>query len=365
MKEATLGLIAAGSLLLASLAAPVSAVEEESEASTFLLHRTALAAESRGEMSLAIDIFSQACLAGLAPSCAMAGLARLERADAIDTLMEAAQQLAVSCLAGSDFACTKMGFVLGRISAQSPGNEGFVAIAVLQMGEECRTRPNDGTCHDAAALLRAEDRGGADMNAVHAYAARACANKRRPGCLPVAAPQPTTETGAYDRAEAYCRSARADGCITLLELLLKDTDRPAIPLARQALEAACDDRIGIACANLGLYYSHGPVAARDEEAARRFMRAGCDGAVAQACYAFAVMHRKGIGGPIDQGRSVELVAHACDLGWAEACEIMAMLVREAGASAVPGRDAAALRQRACRLGRGDSCAPSPPPSPRI
>lgn len=365
MKEAALGLIAAGSLLLASLAAPVSAAEAESETSPFLLHRTALAAEARGEAASAVDIFSQACLAGLASSCTMAGLARLEQSDETDALMEAAQQLAVGCLAGSDFACTKMGFALGRVSAQLRGNEGFVAIAMLQMGEECRARPNDGACHDAAALLRAEDRGGADMDAVHAYAARACANERRPGCLPVAAPPPTTESGAYDRASAYCRSARADGCIALLDLLLKDADRPAIPLARQALEEACDGRIGIACANLGLYYSHGPVAARDEEAARRFMRAGCDGAVAQACFAFAVMHRKGIGGPVNLKRSVELVAHACDLGWAEACEIMAMLVQEADASAVPGRDAAALRQRACRLGRDESCAAVPSPSPRI
>ena len=294
----------------------------------------------------------------------MAGLAKLEQAVETEALMDAASDLAVGCLAGSDFACTKMGFVLGHISEQSPGNEGFVAIAKLQMGEECRARPNDGACHDAAALLRAEDRGGADMDAVHAYAARACANEPRPGCLPVAVPPTKTESGAYIRASAYCRSARADGCIALLDLLLKDADRSAIPLARQALEEACDDRVGIACANLGLYYSHGPIAARDEEAARRFMRAGCDGAVAQACFAFAVMHRKGTGGPVNHKRSVELVAHACDLGWAEACEIMAMLVQDADASAVPGRDAAALRQRACRLGRDESCA-VPSPSPRI
>src|SRR3546814_15497806 len=79
--------------------------------------------------------------------------------------------------------------------------------------------------------------------------------------------------------------------MTLLAFLLKDEERLKAPDALTILEQACAAQIGIACANLGLFYSKGPIAARDDSAARRFMRAGCDGAVAQACFAFAVMHR--------------------------------------------------------------------------
>lgn len=318
----------------------------------FALHQTALSAERSGDMTLAIDDFSRACVLGLAPSCTMAGLGKLDRAEDVETLMDAARDLAPGCLAGSDFACAKMGTALGKVSVRATGKEGFVAIALLQMGEDCRAAPNGGACHDGAALLRAEERGGADMGAVHRYAAKACAREARPGCLPTAA---EAEDGnrTTDRAAPDCLARRADGCNMLLDKLLKSEDPGRGALT--TLEKACADRFGIACANLGLYFSQGPVAARDDQAARRFMRAGCDGAVAQACFAFAVMHKKGVGGPVDEKRSVALVAHACDLGWAKACETLATLVEGGEASAGADHHPSALRQRACRLGSGDAC----------
>lgn len=163
------------------------------------------------------------------------------------------------------------------------------------------------------------------------------------------------ESDAAERASAHCLAARADGCITLLAFLLKDEERVKAPDALTILQQACAVQIGIACANLGLFYANGPTRARDDSAARRFMRAGCDGAVAQACFAFAVMHKKGIGGPVHRNRSVELVAHACDLGWAVACETLATIIGDGDASAQPDQDAPALRQRACRLGSENAC----------
>ncbi|SKB94324.1 sel1 repeat family protein [Sphingopyxis flava] len=346
-------LFSAVMLLIAVVATPLAASETDTGADPFLLHAGALDAEARGETSLAIDGFSRACGMGLAPSCTMAGLARLERADGADALMEAAQALAAGCLAGSDFACMRMGVALGRASAQATGEEGFSAIALFQMGEECRVRPNDGACHDAGALLRAEERGGADMNAIHAYAARACEREARRGCLPVSPPA-ASAIEPLDRASAHCLAARADGCVTLLDQLLHPTNAKAVALAQTTLDKACDDHVGIACANLGLYFSHGPIAARDEAMARHFMRAGCDGAVAQACFAFAVMHEKSVGGPVDRKRAIRLVIHACDLGWAGACETLAIIAEAEGAATAGGQDPAALRSRACRLG-GDSC----------
>ncbi len=167
------------------IATPAAA---QASADPFVLHNTALAAERRGNIKLAIDRFDRACAMKLAPSCTMAGLARLGHAEGGEVLLAAARDLAAGCLAGSEFACAKMGVALGKASAHSGGGEGFVAIALLQMGEDCRAVPDGGACYDGAALLRADERDGADMDAVQRYAAKACAREARSGCLPVVAP---------------------------------------------------------------------------------------------------------------------------------------------------------------------------------
>lgn len=328
----------------------------------FALFHAALSAEQRGEIPVAIDGFVRACAQGLAPSCTMAGLAKRERAVDTAALMDAAHDLAAGCLAGSDFACAAMGRTLGTVSTRPKSTEGFAAIALLQMGEECRAAPKGSACHDAAALMRAEERGGADIAAVQRYAARACAREARPGCLPVAMPS-ADEWDSAERAAVHCLAARADGCLLLLEILLKDQDQRQIHGAASALREACAAQIGIACANLGLFHANGPPAARDDAAARRFMRAGCDGAVAQACFAFAVMHRKGIGGPVDPARSVALVGHACDLGWAKACETLATIIEDGLAPPRADQSPGWLRERACRFGSDEACRAGAPTSP--
>ncbi|HEX2811099.1 MAG TPA: hypothetical protein VHO04_00335 [Sphingopyxis sp.] len=345
-------LVAAVALFTPATVVASAAADEPADA--FALHQAALTAERQGEMTLAIESFDRACAMKLAPSCTMAGLAKLDDANGSEDLMAAARDLATGCLAGSDFACAKMGVALGQAFPGVASAEGIAAIALLQMGEDCRATPNDIACYDAAALLHAEERGGADMSAIQRYAATACNCKAYPGCLPVAALL-ADESDAAERASAHCLAARADGCITLLAFLLKDEERVKAPDALTILQQACAVQIGIACANLGLFYANGPTRARDDSAARRFMRAGCDGAVAQACFAFAVMHKKGIGGPVHRNRSVELVAHACDLGWAVACETLATIIGDGDASAQPDQDAPALRQRACRLGSENAC----------
>lgn len=347
-------------LASAALMAPAAAQDAvEAAPEPLALHKTALSAEQSGDMASALDGFARACDAGLAPSCTMAGLIKLEGAERIEPLMDAARDLAAGCLAGSDFACAGMGMALGNASARATGKEGFVAIALLQMGEDCRAAPDGSACNDGAALLRAEERGGADMDAVYRYAAKACARDVRPGCLPTAA-NPEDRVLTADQAASHCLAWRADGCNSLLETLLKSGDSQSG--AMTTLESACAHRFGIACANLGLYFSQGPVAARDDDGARRFMRAGCDGAVAQACFAFAVMHKKGVGGPVDTKRSVALVVHACDLGWPKACETLATIVEDGEAPAGPDHHPATLRQRACQLGSDGACGARAPTS---
>src|SRR3546814_14700890 len=103
------------------------------------------------------------------------------------------------------------------------------------------------------------------MSAVQRYAATACNRKAYPGCLPVAALS-ADESDAVERASAHCRAARADGCMTLLAFLLTDEERLKAPDAPTIIELACAAQIGIACANLGQFYSKVPFAELDESA---------------------------------------------------------------------------------------------------
>src|SRR3546814_9333016 len=116
-------------------------------------------------MTLAIDSFDRACAMKLAPSCTMAGLAKLDDANGSEGLMAAARDLAAGCLAGSDFACAKMGVALGQAFPGVASAEGFAAIAMRQMGEDCRVTPNDTACYDTAALL--QDRKDTSLNSSH------------------------------------------------------------------------------------------------------------------------------------------------------------------------------------------------------
>src|SRR3546814_20268504 len=107
----------------------------------------------------------------------------------------------------------------------------------------CSSDLNDTACYDAAALLHAEERGGADMSAVQRYAATACNRKAYPGCLPVAALS-ADESDEVERASAHCRAARADGCITLLAFLLKVEERLKAPADPQLLQPPLDQTTG-------------------------------------------------------------------------------------------------------------------------
>src|SRR3546814_10382001 len=62
-------------------------------ADAFALHQAALTAERQGEMTLAIDSFDRACAMKLAPSCTMAGLAKLDDANGSERSEEHTSEL--------------------------------------------------------------------------------------------------------------------------------------------------------------------------------------------------------------------------------------------------------------------------------
>src|SRR3546814_20967695 len=109
-------------------------------------------------MMLAIESFDRACAMKLAPSCTMAGLAKLDDANGSEDLMAAARDLATECLAGSDFACAKMGVALGHAFPGEARAAGIAANALLQMGEDCLATPHYTPCYDTAALLKPAER---------------------------------------------------------------------------------------------------------------------------------------------------------------------------------------------------------------
>ena len=113
--------------------------------------------------------------------------------------------------------------------------------------------------------------------------------------------------------------------------------------------------MGIACANLGLYYTQGPKDAYFPGIGFRYMRSACDLYVAKACFAYGVMHKKGIGGRVDETRAQSLVAHACEIGSPKACATLARIAGESEEGEVAGVSTMEALRRACRLGDKPSC----------
>lgn len=122
-----------------------------------------------------------------------------------------------------------------------------------------------------------------------------------------------------------------------------------------ALTKACDAWIGIACANLGLYFSQGPDEYRHPAVARIFIRNGCDAYVAKACFAYGVMHKIGIGGPESEKRAPSLAGHACEPGERKACMTLAQIASSSDVGSAAGFTPDRAREHACRLGERQAC----------
>ena len=317
------------------------------------IHRSALAHDAMGEGSSALSLFGQACDLGLPAACTMAGQIGHETASNDKDHIRAARMFAKACRAGDDLACERTGMALGPLSrANSTEPDGVMTFALLAMGEECRHPGGEQACVDAAQLLGAEEEPGIDLVAVKAYGFRACEKEVSAHCSGAAmlpAGNRSSEE-AFQRNALLCASGWAGGCDALLEPLMEETAGEDIKRQLDALTTACGEGVGIACADLGLYFSQGPESAKNPGASYRYMRYACDAFVAKACFAFGVMHKKGIGGRIDETRAVSLVGHACELGSPKACATLARIAGESETGTAAGIAAAEALRRACRLG---------------
>ncbi len=322
------------------------------------IHRGGLAYDAAGERLAALSMFGQACDMGLPAACTMAGQVEHETASNEKDHIRAARMFAKACRAGDDLACERTGMALGPLSrANSTEPDGVMTFALLAMGEECRHPGGEQACVDAAQLLGAQDGPGIDLFAARAYGARACEKEASERCTGVAMLPAGNRTSdeTFQRSNLLCATGWAGGCDALLEPLMEESVGVDAKRHLDALVAACDERVGIACADLGLFYSQGPESARNPGAAYRYMRYGCDAFVAKACFAFGVMHKKGIGGRIDETRAVSLVGHACELGSPKACATLARIAGESETGTAAGIAAAEALRRACRLGDTSSC----------
>lgn len=342
----------------AGLVATPAIAEASSDDKVMEIHRGGLDYDAAGERLAALSMFGQACDLGLPAACTMAGQIEHETASNAKDHIRAARMFAKACRAGDDLACERTGMALGPLSrANSTEPDGVMTFALLAMGEECRHPAGEQACVDAAQLLGAEEEPGIDLVAVKAYGLRACEKEVSAHCSGAAMLPAGNRSSdeAFQRNALLCASGWAGGCDALLEPLMEEIAEVDTKRQLDALRAACDEGVGIACADLGLYYSQGPENTRDLGAAYRSMRYGCDAFVAKACFAFAVMHKKGIGGRIDEKRAVSLVAHACELGSPKACATLARIAGESETGTAAGIAAAEALRRACRLGDTSSC----------
>ena len=322
------------------------------------LHRSGLAFDAQGNTAAALPAFTKACDLGLPAACTMAGLIEHEAARTTDHHMRAARLFAKACRAGDDLACMQTGIAIGplsRASSEAPGST--MVLALLAMAEECRHSNGEQACVDTAQLLGADEEHEADLVAARAYAERGCEKERFAACAGVAMlpGKPRTRAETVQRNVALCTGGWAGGCDALLNPLMAGVAGENTEHHLDVLKGVCEQQLGIACANLGLYFSHGPEDARSFEMARSYMRLGCDEFVAKACFAFGVMHKKGIGGPVNEARAVSLVAHSCELGEPKACFTLVGIAAKADDGEAGGIAASEALRRACRLGDQVSC----------
>lgn len=321
------------------------------------IHRGGLAYERDGDTYAALSMYGQACDMGLAAACTLGGQIEHETASDNKDHIRAARMFATACRAGDDLACTRTGMALGPLSrGDSPEPDGLMKLALLAMGEECR-HDSAQACVDAAQLLGTTEEIGADIAAVRGYAERVCEEQEFAGCIS-AAMLPAEELDAAEtraRNVLLCNAGWAGGCDALLEPLMTGEAPGEVDELKQALKGACDDWVGIACANLGLYYTQGPKDAYFPGIGFRYMRSACDLYVAKACFAYGVMHKKGIGGRVDETRAQSLVAHSCEIGSPKACATLARIAGESEEGEVAGVSTTEALRRACRLGDKPSC----------
>lgn len=351
---------ALGCIALAAICGTANAGSEGPDGNVVMeIHRGGIAYDAQGESHAALSMFGQACDLGLPAACTMAGQIEHELATNGKDHIRAARMFAKACRAGDDLACTGTGIAIApllRASSAEPG--GAMTFALLAMAEECRHADGEQACIDAAQLLGADEEASIDLVVAREYAARACAKERHPACASVAMLPIDSRTSEEDlqRNDTLCALGWAGGCDALLEPLMEGAAGKDGERYLDLLQAACDERVGIACANLGLYFSQGPESVQSPGIAHRYMRLGCDGFVAKACFAYGVMHKKGIGGRIDEARAISLVAHACELGHPTACATLARIATESEEGKAAWIPPSEALRRACRLGDRASCA---------
>lgn len=350
---------ALGCIALAAACGTANARSEVPDGDVVMeIHRGGIAYDAQGESHAALSMFGQACDLGLSAACTMAGQIEHELANNGKDHIRAARMFAKACRGGDDLACNRTGMAIAPLSrANSAEPDGTMTFALLAMAEDCRHPNGEQACVDAAQLLGADEDQGVDLFAVQRYAARACEKESSPACVGVAMLPTSNRTSeeAFQRNDALCALGWAGGCDALLEPLMEGTAGKDAERYLNLLQAACDERVGIACANLGLYFSQGPESVQSPGVAHRYMRLGCDGFVAKACFAYGVMHKKGIGGRIDEARAISLVAHACELGHPSACATLARIASETEEGKAAGIAPSEALRRACRLGDKASC----------
>ncbi len=342
-------------LILLAVPGASGALADEIRDKAYSRYRHGATAEASNDVVAAQTAYLEACGQGLAPACTMAGLIGIDLANSEKDYAKAARLFGKACLAGDDFACERVGYSLGRLSAESlVETSGIMKIALFEMGEECRKPGGETACFDASATMTIEDIGEDGLDAVHTYAQRACDRENGSGCLGLAAVGAAPTTGSVQERDARrCSIGRADGCRAVTNRLIGLASASDLAADLSALTSACSAGVAIACSDYALVLSQGPANLRNEALALTHMRSGCDGNVAKACFALGAMLKKGQSGAADESAALKLVELACELAYGKACGTLAQIARQRGDD---DANVDRLMARACRLGAAASCA---------
>jgi hypothetical protein len=165
----------------------------------------------------------------------------------------------------------------------------------------------------------------------------------------------TDDVEAQRLFDEACKSGSQLGCAGLGATLLSGGGRieKDPPRGVKLLVAACDAKVGRACASLAKAYEDGLAVERDPVKAAEISRRACEEGEQRACVQYATSMLFGENRVVpDPQRSRDLAAKACESGIAAGCTLTGLAYSHALGDAI---EAQTWLRRGCDAGDGAGC----------
>ncbi|MBI5622476.1 MAG: SEL1-like repeat protein [Elusimicrobia bacterium] len=299
----------------------------------------------------------QACKAGTAEACRVAGVILDIGLGVKKDEANAVEQWRRSCDLGSPKGCNSIGVMLfnGTGTLKDQGAAVRLYAKACSMGEP-RACVNLGASY-AAGTGVSEDK----AKAVE-FHRKACDSGSPVGCVALGWVFEAGEGVAMDKTKAAalykkaCDMGSLRGCRNLG--VMHDNghgvpeDKPkAVSLFRKACDAGEDD----ACISLGWMHERGRGVAKDEAAATNIYRKACENGHNRGCTYLGVMYDNGLGVAQDQPRAATLFRKSCDAGDSEGCADLGLMYEHGRGIGASVTEAVTLYRKACDQGNAQGC----------